>query len=105
MACEYGPIGFGPRSVITTFFIECSPLRYEVVQMPRNFRNERESLRARRDASSKAHEFRNILVRFLFECGDKIIQVEAAAAACVKHVAECSAEDLETITILQAIKK
>src|SRR5437762_2986708 len=57
IACEYGPIGLGPRSVVTTSLIECSPLQvqleHEAVQRQRNFRNERETLQGRRNASSK----------------------------------------------------
>jgi hypothetical protein len=53
----------------------------------------------------KAHEFGDVLVRLLFEGGDEIVQVKAAAAACVKHVTECGAEYLRTITILETVKK
>jgi hypothetical protein len=53
----------------------------------------------------KADELCNILVRFLFECSDEIVQIETATAASLKHVAEGGAEDWLAVTILKAVKK
>jgi hypothetical protein len=53
----------------------------------------------------KTDKFCNVLARFLFKCGDEIVQIEAAAAAGAKHVAERGVEDLWAVPILKAIEK
>jgi len=42
---------------------------------------------------------------FLFECGDKVVQIEASAPPRFEHVAERRAENSLTIAILQAVEK
>ncbi len=53
----------------------------------------------------KAYELSNVLMGFLFERGDQVVQVEASAAPSLQHVAKRRAENSLTVTILQAVEK
>src|SRR5258705_3084070 len=73
MACEYGPIGFGPRSVVTTFFTGCSPLPYPASKM----RSE--------EHTSELQSLRHLVCRLLLEKKKKKKRASSsdAVSACV----------------------
>src|SRR6059036_3440212 len=69
MPCEYGPMGFGPRSVSTTSLMVCSPSHFPHSLRPFLY-TAHEILRYSRAFHPHSHKFRDVLVGFLFECGD-----------------------------------
>src|SRR5260370_30517157 len=52
-----------------------------------------------------AHEFGDILMSFLLESGDEVVQIETASSARVKHVAQRFAESILAVAILQRKKE
>src|SRR5271168_571757 len=53
----------------------------------------------------QTYKLGDILVRFLFESGDEIVEIEAAAAARGKHVAKSAAGNFAAVTLFESIEE
>src|SRR5262249_29566597 len=52
-----------------------------------------------------ADKLSNILMSFLLEGGDKIIEVKTPASACVQHMFEGSVKNVRAIAVLQSVEE
>src|SRR5271169_5504612 len=53
----------------------------------------------------QSDKLRDILVSFLFECGDKVVQIEAASLASQEHVVDRMAESIPAVALLKSVKE